>query len=160
MNSMVKMIDKLFSWLAMVLMGGIFLVYTANIFCRYFFAFNLDWADDIIRLFFIWDVFLGSAVMYSRREHLAMEFVLKKMGEKAKERMSVVHDIFQIGFLGVVIWQGLYMAKIRMGIPFTGIESLPTGYAYLALPIAATFMVVVSVKNLVEICTGKRALHP
>jgi TRAP-type C4-dicarboxylate transport system permease small subunit len=156
MNFLLKKVEQIFSWLAMVLFAGIFLVYVANIFLRYSFAYNLDWADDIIRLFFVWDVFLGTAVMYARKEHLVMEFAVKKMGEKAKERLTLVHDVFQVVFLGVLIWKGFYMTGIRMGISFTAIESLPTGYAYAALPVAAIFMLAVSINNIAGRTTAKR----
>jgi TRAP-type C4-dicarboxylate transport system permease small subunit len=77
-----------------------------------------------------------------------MEFVVKKMGEKAKKRLTLVHDVVQVGFLAVLIWKGFYMTGIRMGIPFTAIESLPTGFAYAALPVTAIFMLAVSINNI------------
>jgi TRAP-type C4-dicarboxylate transport system permease small subunit len=45
--------------------------------------------------------------------------------------------------------------EIRMDIPYTGLE-IPTGYAYLAVPAAATLMALVSLINLWEWIRGGR----
>ncbi len=57
------------------------------------------------------------------------------------------------GLLVVVGWR---IAMIRMDIPYTGWE-IPTGYAYLAVPVCGALVAVISLVNLWEWLRGRDA---
>ena len=94
---------------------------------------------DISRLLFIWMVFLGTASIYKNKQHLIIEFVKFKFPLKLQHRLSVLTDLMMMIFFLILIRAGWRMMIIRLDIPYTGWE-VPTGYAYLAVPISASLM--------------------
>jgi TRAP-type C4-dicarboxylate transport system permease small subunit len=60
-----------------------------------------------------------------------------------------------LGMAGVMAVVGWRIMEIRMDIPYTGLE-IPTGYAYLAVPVAGTVIALTSLANLwVWLCDGR-----
>ncbi len=102
---------------------------------------------DISRLLFIWMVFLGTASIYKNKHHLIIEFVKLKLPLRLQHQLSVLTDLVMMIFFVILIRAGWRMMMIRMDIPYTGWE-VPTGYAYLAVPISAFLMLLFTLSSL------------
>ncbi|MCX7787231.1 MAG: TRAP transporter small permease [Spirochaetes bacterium] len=126
-------------WTSGVLFLGLLVLNVLRIFLRYFFGISWLWVPDLSRLLFIWIVFLGSACLYGGGEHLVMDYFISKLdyGIASKLRRFVLAGecVLFIVLMGV----GIQMTIVRMGIPFDTWD-LPTGYAYLAVPISGAIM--------------------
>jgi TRAP-type transport system small permease protein len=116
---------------------------------RYLFGVGAVWIPDLTRLLFIWMVFLGTALMHQRKRHLVIDVLLLKIPEPARRRIEALLSLGMLGLAGVMAVVGWRIMEIRMDIPYTGLE-IPTGYAYLAVPVAAALIVVTSLLNLWE----------
>jgi TRAP-type C4-dicarboxylate transport system permease small subunit len=102
---------------------------------------------DISRFLFIWLVFLGTASIYHHKQHLVIEFIKLKLPRNFQHRLSVVTHAFMMIFFVILIRFGWRIMVIRMDIPYTGWE-IPTGYAYLAVPISAFLMLLFTLADL------------
>ncbi len=102
---------------------------------------------DISRLLFIWMVFLGTASIYKNKHHLIIEFVKLKLPARLQHQLSVLTDLVMMIFFAILIRAGWRMMMIRMDIPYTGWE-VPTGYAYLAVPVSAFLMLLFTLSSL------------
>jgi len=116
---------------------------------RYLFGVGAVWIPDLTRLLFIWMVFLGTALMHQRKRHLVIDVLLLKFPGPARRTAEVLIGLGMLGLNGVMGVAGWRIMEIRMDIPYTGLE-IPTGYAYLAVPVAATLMALTSLANLWE----------
>ena len=114
---------------------------------RYLFGVGAVWIPDLTRLLFIWMVFLGTALMHQRKRHLVIDVLLLKFPGPARRTAEVLIGLGMLGLTGVMGVAGWRIMEIRMDIPYTGLE-IPTGYAYLAVPVAATLMALTTVANL------------
>ena len=114
---------------------------------RYLFGVGAVWIPDLTRLLFIWMVFLGTALMHQRKRHLVIDVLLLKFPGPARRTAEALIGIGMLGLTGVMVVAGWRIMQIRMDIPYTGLE-IPTGYAYLAVPVAATLMALTTVANL------------
>ncbi len=94
---------------------------------------------DISRFLFIWLVFLGTTLVYKNRQHLVIEFVKLKFPPHRQHQLTLLTDILMASFFLIMIRAGWRMTTIRMDIPYTGWE-VPTGYAYLSVPVCAFLM--------------------
>jgi TRAP-type C4-dicarboxylate transport system permease small subunit len=94
---------------------------------------------DISRFLFIWLVFLGTTLIYKNRQHLVIEFVKLKFSPHRQHQLTLVTDVVMAIFFLIMIRAGWRMTIIRMDIPYTGWE-VPTGYAYLSVPVCAFLM--------------------
>jgi TRAP-type C4-dicarboxylate transport system permease small subunit len=102
---------------------------------------------DISRFLFIWLVFLGTASIYHHKQHLVIEFIKLKFPRNFQHRLSIGTHAFMMIFFVILIRFGWRIMVIRMDIPYTGWE-IPTGYAYLAVPISAFLMLLFTLGEL------------
>ena len=128
---------------------GIFLLNLYQVGGRYLFGVGEIWIPDLTRLLFIWMVFLGTALMHQRKRHLVIDVLLLKFPGPARRMAEALIALGMLGLAGVMAVVGWRIMQIRMDIPYTGLE-IPTGYAYLAVPVAATLMALTSLANLWE----------
>lgn len=116
---------------------------------RYLFGVGAIWIPDLTRLLFIWLVFLGTALMHQRKRHLVIDFLLLKARRSARRAVEAAIGVGMLALAGVMAAAGWRIMLIRMDIPYTGLE-IPTGYAYLAVPVAAVLIGLTSLANMWE----------
>lgn len=128
---------------------GIFLLNTYQVGGRYLFGIGAVWIPDVTRFLFIWMVFLGTALMHLRRKHLVIDFVQLRLPARLRQATEGMIHAAMLGMAGILMLVGWRIMVIRMDIPYTGWE-VPTGYAYLAVPVAAALIGLTSLANLWE----------
>lgn len=116
---------------------------------RYFAGAAWIWLPDLSRLLFIWVVFIGASVLVARNEHLVMDFFVTKLRPAAARRLGTVIRLAELAFFGVMLVGGIRIVEVRMRIPFDTWE-FPTGWAYLAVPVCAVFMILFSVNAMLQ----------
>lgn len=107
------------------------------------------WVPDLSRLLFIWVVFIGASVLVARNEHLVMDFFVTKLKPVAARRLGMVIRLAELAFFGVMLIGGVRIVDVRMRIPFDTWD-FPTGWAYLAVPVCAVFMIVFSLNAMMQ----------
>ena len=98
---------------------------------------------------------MGASVLYARREYLEMDFFVNKLKESTWKKLSLLIDFSITIFLVVLIFEGIKVSKIRMRIPFD-MWDIPTGYAYLAVPICSAFMFIITIGKMINSVIGRR----
>ncbi len=149
MRRVVAAVMKVLEWLAATAFLGVVLLSTLKIVLRYLFGEAIFWLPDVVRLLFIWSVFPAAAVMYYRGEHIVVDFLVKKGKPRTQDALGVMVHLVMLVFLGILVYQGVVVSRLRMMQIFT-VLPLPTGYAYLAIPVAAAAMFMTSVLRVIE----------
>ena len=121
---------------------------------RYLFGVGAVWIPDVTRLLFIWMVFLGTALMHLRRGHLVIDFVQVRLPDRLRHATEALISASMLALAGLLVVVGWRIMQIRMDIPYTGWE-IPTGYAYLAVPVAASLIGLTSLADLWERLQGR-----
>ena len=142
-------------WVAGALFLALFVLNTLRIFLRYFLGIAWLWEPDFSRLLFIWIVFIGATVLYVGKGHLVVDYFVNRMQQKAREQMHFMIDLMTVIFLVVLVLKGIEVTKVRMRIPFDTWD-LPTGYAYMAVPICAAIMMVVTLVRMGDFLQDRR----
>jgi TRAP-type C4-dicarboxylate transport system permease small subunit len=142
-------------WVAGTLFLTLFLLNILRIFLRYFLGVAWLWEPDFSRLLFIWIVFIGATVLYAAKGHLVVDYFLARVQPIARERMHFMIDLATAIFLVVLVLRGIEVTKVRMRIPFDTWD-LPTGYAYMAVPICSAIMIIVSLVRMAEYLRERR----
>jgi TRAP-type C4-dicarboxylate transport system permease small subunit len=151
---MVRAVGSL-EWFTGTLFLALFLLNILRIFLRYFLGVAWLWEPDFSRLLFIWIVFIGATVLYVGKGHLMVDFFLTRMQSKTRERMHFMIDLMTAIFLVVLVLKGIEVTKVRMRIPFDTWD-LPTGYAYMAVPICSAIMIIVTLVRMAEYLFERR----
>ena len=121
---------------------------------RYLFRVGAVWIPDVTRFLFIWMVFLGTALMHLRRGHLVIDFVQVRLPDRLRHATEALISASMLALAGLLVVVGWRIMQIRMDIPYTGWE-IPTGYAYLAVPVAASLIGLTSLADLWERLQGR-----
>jgi TRAP-type C4-dicarboxylate transport system permease small subunit len=142
-------------WFAGAFFLALFLLNMLRIFLRYFLGVAWLWEPDFSRLLFIWIVFIGATVLYVGKGHLVVDYFLTHRQPKTRGRMHFMIDLMTLIFLAVLVLNGVEVTKVRMRIPFDTWD-LPTGYAYMAVPICSAIMIIVTLVRMAEYLRERR----
>lgn len=140
-------LDRILSTVIGAALLAIFFLNMYQVGGRYLFGVGAVWIPDVTRFLFIWMVFLGTALVHLRERHLVIDYVQVRMPPGLRRITGAVIAGAMLGMAGVLVVVGWRIMSIRMEIPYTGWE-VPTGYAYLAVPVAAVLIGVTSLVNL------------
>ena len=151
-NRIYKYLIQGIQWCSGVLFLLLLVLNVLRILLRYFFGIAWLWVPDLSRLLFIWIVFLGSACLYGKGEHLMMDYFISKLSPEFTLKVKRFVLGGECLLFVVLIGVGIQMTIVRMGIPFDTWD-LPTGYAYLAVPVSGAIMLFFCVASL-----GKKGL--
>ena len=143
MKRVLKVIVKVLEWLATSAFLLLFLLCTLQIVLRFFFGESLFWLPDLVQFLFVWVVFTGAAVIYSRYEHIVADFLVKRARQETQEVLGLIQELVMIVFLAILIQQGIVVTILRMRLNYTVLR-VPTGLAYVSIPISAAVMLLVS----------------
>ncbi len=112
-----------------------------NILLRNVLGVSWLFVDGLLRLMFIWMVFLGTSALYYRNDHLVMDFFQGRMPARMRSAVVLAGEFLFLAVLAVLVGYGIEVTRVRMEIPFETWD-VPTGYAFLAVPVCAAVMAV------------------
>jgi len=141
-------------WIVAMTFFALFAVTLLNIGLRNLGGVALLWIPGFIRLMFVWTVFLGIAAVFRRGDHLVVDVLLNRFVARAKTLVLTVIHLSLLPFFGVLFHFGLQVAEVRMRIPFDTWD-FPTGWAYMAVPVSAVFLLVFTLERLVILWRGE-----
>jgi TRAP-type transport system small permease protein len=129
--------------------ASLFLVTILNIFLRNVAGIAWMWIPGYMRLAFIWLVFLGIAAVVRRGEHLVVDVLQKSVPPRVRHTTMLIIYVSVLPFYYVLLTYGIEVARVRMRIPFDT-WAVPTGYAYMAVPVAALLLLAFTLERLVN----------
>ena len=69
-----SVLDSIFGFLVVIMIGAMVIITTAQIICRVWFT-ALSWSEEVTRLLLIWATFLGATCVYRRSGNIAITAV-------------------------------------------------------------------------------------
>lgn len=128
------------AWIAGIGLFAIFAVNVVQIALRATGG-GLIWASDFSRLAFVWVALLGGAAAYGLYDHITVTFVVDKIPHRLQLACAIAVRLAEIGLALILLLAGLAILDTRMGIDYVQL-GLPTGFAYLAVPVFAGLVLV------------------
>ncbi len=141
-------LSEVLSYIAGALLTVVFLTSAANIVLRNIFNYSWLFSQALLKITFVWMVFIGVAVMDFRTEHLKMDFLSNKFSPKMTTVVDWATIAIKFTILAIMIFYGFKVTKLRMSIPFPTYKKLGTGWMYLSIPVSAILMVIFSVDHI------------
>jgi TRAP-type C4-dicarboxylate transport system permease small subunit len=122
-------------------MVGLLILVCALILLRVgIFSVPMEWSDEVIELLFAWMVFLGTAIVWGRREHIVVDLIPQMVaGTRAAWWLEVAGCVLALVFLAVFTWQGATFTLQARGNT-SPILILPRPLWYVSMPIAGVMM--------------------
>ncbi|QDB78343.1 TRAP transporter small permease subunit [Georgenia wutianyii] len=102
------------------------------------------WVNDLSRLLVTWVIMIGASAAIGLREHLLVDFVVQRAPAAFRTVSALVVRALEVGIGFILLVSGAAVAMNRMDIQYIQL-GIPTGYAYLAVPVLGFFMVLFGV---------------
>ena len=134
-------VTALLRWVSSLCIVGLLLLVCALILLRIgIFSVSMAWSDEVIELLFAWMVFLGTAIVWGRREHIVVDLIPQLLaGTRAAWLLEIVGCALALAFLAVFTWQGATFTLQARGNT-SPILILPRPLWYVSMPIAGVMM--------------------
>lgn len=136
--------------LAMVLSSAILAIVTfLQVIMRFFFKMPVAWGQDIIRLSFVYLVFLGAAYCLKTNDHLNIDIIFSIVSNKTGKILQILINFVLLGFFIFLLFYGIQFSKtgITQKAPYTAI---PMIYYYASIPISAIFLILYDIEIIIN----------
>lgn len=127
-------------------------VMATQIVSRMVFGLPLVWAEDITVFMFVWSTFLGAAVLYDRKQALAIDTLTNRFSPETQRRLAFAVDLVLLAAL-------VYMCKLTwdfvsiqrgMGHKLGGATGLPSYVMTVSVLVGFVSMTVSTVASLLK----------
>ena len=154
MNTIKSVLDRVLTWAVVVLFAVLVVDVAWQVFARQVLNEPSGWSEELAKYVFIWLGLFGSALVFGERGHIAVDFAVRKLPEKAKITLTVIVQLAILAFTGLVlIWGGFLVVQLAWAQNLTGLP-LNVGPLYLAVPISGVLIAFYTIYHLVRILQG------
>ena len=94
---------------------------------------------------------LSAALVFGKRDHMAMTFVYDKMSQSTKRVLSIINEVFVLIFAIVVLIYGGISITSLTATQLTASFGVPMSYIYVIVPLSGFITALYAVLNIVEI---------
>jgi TRAP-type C4-dicarboxylate transport system permease small subunit len=119
----------------------------AQVFFRYVMNISVPWTEEGARWFYIWQIFLGSALAMKNQLHLRITFLRDKIPPSIRNWLEIGSAVLGLIFLGGIWWGSFKMMQTVYPV-YAGSFSIRMTYLYLSLPISIGLMMYLTLRDI------------
>lgn len=102
LNEISGIVDKIVSWVCVVLTFLMFASVTCQVLGRYVTKSTIAWTEETSRYCMIWLAFLGSSTLVRNWDNSSVTFLVQRMPAKVQKYMPVVHILIMLVFMLII----------------------------------------------------------
>jgi len=136
-------------WGTVVAMAAMTIIVFVQVVARFILNNALPWPEEISRYLMIWMCFLGSAIAVKRGEHIGLTLIRDRIPKKAQTFVGIAVNLGALVFLAYAAYYGFSLAKTA-GFQRAPASRISMSWAYAAIPVGCTFMVIHTLVNLFQ----------
>ncbi len=144
-----NLLDRIIRIATGTLMVILVAIMVAQVFFRYVLNSSLTWSEEVAVYLMIWVVFLGSAILVRRWEHVQIPTIVELCPQRIRIALILFGRLASIICMAVFIWYGTeaFFGNYHAASFTTGIS---TKWIKLSIPVGAAFMVLYALIVLAE----------
>ena len=127
--------------IALTCAGALPVIVSANVVARYTDWYRVLWAEDVVKVLFLWIVFLGGAIAVKYGAHVRMAIVSDRMGTSGLG--GLWHRIIRLSPMvagALLLVLGVRLVEISMRRELPSLE-ISVGYFMTIVPISGALMI-------------------
>jgi len=152
-DSVYKALEKVISYLVLVLLALMVIIVFANVVSRYYLHFSLAWSEEVARFMLVWLVFLGSFLAYVNDEHLGLDILVRKFPPTLRKTVATFTNLLVI-FALYAVMEGGYLMMIANFDWLSPAAEIPQGYIYAIVPVSCALMILQTILKTYYILTS------
>lgn len=142
-------LDALARWAAMAFATAIILILLAQIFWRYFLNSSIVWSEEIATWCLVWLVFIGSAAIMQRWEHVQIPMLIQRLPLGLRPGVIIFAKLATALAAALVAYYGLLwvLGPIHMR---SQTSEISTRWIKLVVPLGGTLMALFALRLALE----------
>lgn len=138
MQNLKNVLDKLVSWLLIVLMGAMVVNVSWQVISRYIFQNPSSFTDELARYMLVWLGTLGAAYVAGKNEHIAIDVMPNKLEVQARAKLMIfVHALILLFALIAMVMGGSNLVYITYILEQKSATlQIPLAYIYAIIPVS------------------------
>ncbi|MBB6324610.1 TRAP-type C4-dicarboxylate transport system permease small subunit [Algoriphagus iocasae] len=149
-------LDKLISYLLIVLMALMVVNVTWQVASRYIFKDPSSFTDELSRYMMIWVGMLGAAYVAGKNDHLAIDILLTSLKGKAQDKLMILISVCILVFAVIVMVIGgsnlVYITFILSQKSAT--LQIPLAYVYSIIPFSGVLITYYQLFFIIQLSTS------
>ena len=150
MSRFARIAEKALDTLTVVLFSVMFATIIVQIVLRYVFNAPLVWTDEAASYLFVWVAFLGWAMATRKRVHIGISVIVEKLPPGWRRALHAFWCLGTLAFALILLIVGAIITRNNVDVRMVSID-FAFWPVYLAVPIAAVFLVAYALRDLVQI---------
>jgi TRAP-type C4-dicarboxylate transport system permease small subunit len=142
--------EKVHDALTVVLFSLMFLVIIGQIVLRYVFNAPLVWTDEAAAYLFVWVSFAGWTMASRKRIHIGINVIVDKLPPRGRRALHAFWCLATVAFAAILFVVGVIITRNNIDVRMVSIDFV-FWPVYLAVPVAALFLIAYGARDLVEI---------
>jgi len=120
---------------------------------RYLLSSPSSFTDELAGFLLIWVGVLGAAYVAGRKEHLAIDILVRKSPSARKRRLQVlIHALILLFALSVMVVGGASLVYTRFALQVKSAAlQLPLGYVYIVLPLSGLIIIYYEILHILQL---------
>ena len=159
MSTVKRTLDEVLKWASIVLFAALVVVVVWQVVSRTLGSAS-TWSEEAARYTFVWLGFFASALVFSEKGHIAVDFLVRKQPPRGQLVTAVLAQVSILALaLLVLVWGGIRASE---GAWNQQLSSLPgtVGQMYTVMPITGVIIAFFAVYHLVELLRGVEPPYP
>ncbi|MEI7026635.1 TRAP transporter small permease [Paenibacillus sp. y28] len=150
------MLDSFFEYFALTALGAMTFIVSLQVLTRKLFNFVFFWSEEITLLLLVWFAFMGIAIGFREKLHLAMDSLTQYFPKQVNKALDKIISLTIFAF-------GLYLLKngwdftVLMNESTLPATKLPNSVTYVVMPITGLMICSYSLLELLGIDTRRHA---
>ena len=150
MSRFARIAEKALDTLTVVLFSVMFATIIVQIVLRYVFNAPLVWTDEAASYLFVWVAFLGWAMATRKRVHIGINVIADRLPPPWRRVLHAFWCLGTLAFALILLVVGAVITRNNVDVRMVSID-FAFWPVYLAVPIAATYLIAYSLRDLVQI---------
>lgn len=151
MKRVKQIVDKITEVMACTILALMTILVTWQVITRFVLKAPSTVTEALAKYLFLWLVLITAAYVIGRREHMALEFFIRKFSDKAKVICGIISEVVIFLFVSIVmVYGGGYIAMNAMSQMDSALP-IPVGVVYLALPVGGVLSAFYAIFNIIDL---------
>jgi TRAP-type C4-dicarboxylate transport system permease small subunit len=158
-NTVKRSLDEVLKWTSIVLFAALVVIVVWQVVSRTLGSAS-TWSEEAARYTFVWLGFFASALVFSEKGHIAVDFLVRRQPPKGQLATAVLAQVSILALaLLVLVWGGV---RASAGAWNQQLSSLPgtMGGMYTVMPLTGVIIAFFAVHHLVELLRGAEPPYP
>jgi len=129
--------------------AGFFIILLLQVFFRYVLKSSLAWYTELIKIVFLWSLFLAFTIALKSGDHVTFKFLFDRLPRTVQKWLAFVCQFLALGFFIFMVWGGFKQFNFISPSIFE-ILGISEKWAVLSFPIAGIIMTIHTIDTIMK----------